>query len=112
VTDWHDRAARHRTLVRDANERIGTESLTANQLDVTHHFSCECDDPACGEMVTITRREYESVRASPTRFVIVADHEDLQVEQLISENARFAIVETLPGTASRIALRSDPRATT
>jgi hypothetical protein len=41
----------------------------------------------------------------------VTDHEDPQVERLISENARFAIVETLPGTASRIALRSDPRAT-
>jgi transposase len=26
VPDWHDRAARHRTLVRDANERISTKS--------------------------------------------------------------------------------------
>jgi hypothetical protein len=112
VTDWHDRAARHQTLVRDANERISTKSVTATQPDSTDHFSCECDDPACGEMVSLTRSEYESVRTSPTRFLIVVDHEDPQVEQLITENARFAIVETLPGKASRIALRSDPRATT
>ena len=98
--------------MRDAKERIGTESETASQPDNADQFNCECDDPACGEIVSLTRREYESVRASATRFVIVADHEDPQVEQLISENARFAIVETLPGRASRIALRSDPRATT
>lgn len=97
--------------MRDANERISTKSVTASQPDSTDYFSCECDDPACGELVSLTRREYESVRARPTRFLIVTDHEDPQVEQLISENARFAIVETLPGTASRIALRSDPRAT-
>ena len=98
--------------MRDANERISTKSETADQPDSTDHFICECDDPACGETVTLTQREYESVRASPTRFLIVANHEDPQVEHLITENARFAIVETLPGTASRIALRSDPRATT
>lgn len=112
MTDWHDRAARHRTLVRDANERISTRPVTANHPDGTDHFSCECDDTACGEMVSLTHRQYESVRASPTRFLIVTDHEDPQIERLITENSRFAIVETLPGTASRIALRSDPRATT
>jgi hypothetical protein len=110
VTDWHDVAARHRTLVRDANERIRATTNTANQPDRTHRFNCECDDPACGGIVSLTKREYESVRASPTRFLIVADHEDPQVEHLVAENARFAIVETLPGTSSRIALRSDPRA--
>jgi hypothetical protein len=111
MIDWHARAARHRTLVRDANEWISTKAVTANHPDGADHFSCKCDDAACGEMVSLTRREYESVRASPTRFLIVADHEDPQVEHLISENARFAIVETLPGSPSRIALRSDPRAT-
>jgi hypothetical protein len=109
VTDWHDVAARHRTLVRDANERTRPESGTADQPGHTHRFDCECDDPACRETVSLTKREYESVRASATRFVITADHEDPQVESLVAENARFAIVETLPGAMSRIALRSDPR---
>jgi hypothetical protein len=111
VTDWHDVAARHRTLVRDANERISAESETAEQTDSTHRFDCECDDAACRDTVSLTKREYESVRASPTRFLIMTDHEDPQVEHLIAENARFAVVETLPGTMSRIALRTDPRAT-
>jgi hypothetical protein len=111
VTDWRDIAARHRTLVRDANERISAKPETADQPDRTHGFICECDDPACGETVSLTKSEYEFVRASPTRFLIMADHEDPQVEQLVTETPRFAIVETLPGTTSRIALRSDPRAT-
>jgi hypothetical protein len=75
--------------------------VTASQPDSTEHFGCECDDPACGEMVTVTQREYESVRASPTRFLIVADHEDPQVEYLITENARFAIVENGIGHPTR-----------
>jgi hypothetical protein len=111
VTDWRDVAARHRTLVRDANERISADSETVSQPDATGSFYCECDDPTCHEMVSLTGREYGSVRASPTRFVITTNHEDPEVEHLLSENARFAIVETLPGTSSRIALRSDPRAT-
>lgn len=111
MTDWHDIAARHQTLVRDANERISANSETANQSDGAERFNCECDDLACVEMVSLTTREYGFVRSSPTRFVIATNHEDPQVENLVTENARFAIVETLPGTSSRIALRSDPRAT-
>jgi hypothetical protein len=111
VTDWRDVAARHRTLVRDANERISAKPEPTDQPDRTHRFDCECDDAACRETVSLTKREYESVRASPTRFLIMADHEDPQVENLVAESPRFAIVETLPGTMSRIALRSDPRAT-
>jgi hypothetical protein len=111
VTDWHDVAARHRTLVRDANERISAEAAR-NRHESADSFNCECEDPACDETVHLTQREYELVRASPTHFLIFADHEDPQVERLVAENARFAIVQTLPGIASRIALRSDPRATT
>ena len=97
--------------MRDANERISAAAASRHRGS-TDCFNCECDDPACDETVRLTPREYESVRASPTHFLIVADHEDPQIELLVSENARFAIVQTLPGTASRIALRSDPRATT
>lgn len=111
MTDWHDRAARQRTLVRDCNEHINAKSDRADLRDSAHRFHCECDDPACVETVSLTEREYEFVRASPTRFLIMADHENPQVEHLVAENARFAIVETLPGASSRIALRSDPRAT-
>ena len=110
MTDWRDVSARHRTLVRDANELISADFEKTDQHDATCRFRCECDDPACGDTVSLTRCEYELVRASPTRFVIMADHEDPQIEHLVAENARFAIVETLPGTTSRIALRSDPRA--
>ena len=111
MTDWHDLAARHRTLVRDCNEQINATSDRADQPDGTHRFHCECDDRACLETVSLTESEYESVRASPTRFLIMADHENPQIEHLVAENARFAIVETLPGASSRIALRSNPRAT-
>jgi hypothetical protein len=111
VADWNDVTARRRTLVRNANERIGTGAATRHPDEGRELFACECADPDCRGMVSLTHREYESARECPTRFVIVVDHEDPQVERLITETARFAIVETLPGRASRIARRSNPRAT-
>lgn len=97
--------------MRDANDRTYAAAETRHRHEGTDDVVCECQDAPCGEMVSLTHRQYESVRASPTRFD--RDRREVpQIERLITENARFAIVETLPGTASRIALRSDPRATT
>jgi hypothetical protein len=59
--------------------------------------------------VTVTIQEYESVRKRPNHFLIVLNHENPEVECLISETERFAVVETLTGEASKVALRTDPR---
>ncbi len=72
-------------------------------------FSCECGDAACTDTVRLSIAEYESVRAYPARFVIVENHENPEVERLVSESERFAVVETLTGEASKTALRSNPR---
>lgn len=39
-------------------------------------FLCECADPGCFEAVWLSMAEYERVRAHPSRFVLVAGHED------------------------------------
>ncbi len=72
-------------------------------------FFCECSDPRCDRTVTATIQEYESVRERPTHFLVAANHENPEVECMISETERFAVVETLAGEASKVALRTDPR---
>ena len=73
-------------------------------------FVCECGDPRCFGRLDLSRAEYETVRAYPNHFVIVANHENPDAESVVTENNRFAVVETLVGEASKIALRTDPRA--
>ena len=46
---------------------------------------CECSDPACRSRIHLTRLEYEAVRGYPTRFAIATDHENPEVDQLVSE---------------------------
>jgi hypothetical protein len=73
-------------------------------------FVCECGDPGCTQTVSLSLPEYEKVRAFPNHFVIATNHENPEVEWVVSESERFAIVETLVGEASKIARRTDPRA--
>ena len=72
-------------------------------------FFCECCDPRCDRTVTATIQEYESVREWPTTSWSRLNHENPEVECVISETERFAVVETLTGEASKVALRTDPR---
>ncbi len=45
-------------------------------------YLCECDRPDCYERVKASRKEYESVRADATHFIVLAGHEDRLVERV------------------------------
>jgi hypothetical protein len=93
---------------REANESI-QDSMQSTGRWAANSFFCECSDPRCDRTVTATIQEYESVREWPTHFLVAANHENPEVECMISETERFAVVETLAGEASKVALRTDPR---
>jgi hypothetical protein len=102
--------AKNEELFRNVNERIETLSQTVARDDPLMQYLCECDSGGCYERVRATRSEYESVRAEPTHFIIVAGHEDPEVERVIFSNDRFLIVEK-QGAAARDAEKTDPRNT-
>ena len=60
-------------------------------------FLCECADPGCFEAVMLSMEEYERVREHPSRFVLVAGHEDAEAahERIIEAEKGYAIVEKL-----------------
>ena len=93
---------------RDANEST-EESMEETGRRPADMFFCECSDPRCDRTVRVTIREYESVRERPNHFLIVLNHENPEVECVVWETKRYAIVETLTGEASKVALRTDPR---
>jgi hypothetical protein len=98
VPSWRRGEATRQAHRRNRNER---------RVDI---FVCECGDPHCFGRLNLSRTEYETVRAYPNHFVILANHENPDAESVVTENNRFAVVETLVGEASKIALRTDPRA--
>lgn len=101
---------RNEAALRDRNEWIlhANESFAGDAG--THLFVCECGDPACEEFVRLTVVEYEAVREHATRFVIAVDHENPEVEYVVSEQGRrFAVVAKIGASSRRIVGRSDPR---
>jgi hypothetical protein len=80
---------------RARNEWIEQTSDRFDDDHVGETYVCECGDRNCSERVSLTRAEYETVRASGAHFVVAIDHEDPGIERVLSENLHFTIVEKL-----------------
>jgi hypothetical protein len=108
VDSRQQRVAKNEALFRHVNERIEdiNEKLDG---DSPSDFLCECGDENCTAPVSLTVAEYENVRSDPTHFLIAHGHVVIDVERVIAENERFAVVEKFAGEAERIAVESDPR---
>jgi hypothetical protein len=103
-----ERVARNEASAREINERI-EESYDSHRLDTSTNMVCECGLADCDVFLQITKAEYEDVRSDPRRFAIVRAHLVADVEDVVSENDRFVVVEKREGAPARIAERTDPR---
>jgi hypothetical protein len=56
-------------------------------------FLCECADVECLGQIELSRVEYEQVRASENRFVILPGHARVEGERVIEDKGRFHIAE-------------------
>ena len=108
--DWRDQEATNETIFREMNE--WTEEATDASLtpDKTQNwYLCECSDRRCSEPISLTHEEYESVRSVPVRFAIALNHENPEIDRVLHENSRFAVVEKVLRAGAQIARDSDPR---
>ncbi len=90
---------------RDANELI---------VDVFKHddgnlsVTCECSEVQCGRLVTLPSEEYESVRAEPTYFLVVPEHDNHPVDTVVKRRHGYVIVAVAEAVA-HFARETDPR---
>jgi hypothetical protein len=56
-------------------------------------FVCECSDRDCSERIVLSASEYERIRESPHRFIVVRGHEIPEIERIVEERGAFDIVE-------------------
>ena len=97
------------TLFREVNERVKSVSEGFAEPEAMAEFVCECGDDSCAARIQMSLAEYERVRSSPIRFVIVPGHELPEVERVVEENDRFTVVEKLRGGPAELAEAHDPR---
>jgi hypothetical protein len=86
--------SRNQILFREVNERVRdvvAPLLTAGEKG---EFLCECGDDACIETIQLGLDEYDAVRSSPQRFVMLPGHEDGIGEAAVHPSGRFVVVET------------------
>jgi hypothetical protein len=108
MSDWREQEATNETIFREMNEWTQEGNDGRPGSDPMDSYLCECSDRRCTEPIDLTRPEYEAVRAVSNRFAIAVNHENPEVDRLLSENLRFATVEKV-GAGARIARDSDPR---
>ena len=102
------RVADNETLFREVNERIKEVNLEV-AADEPSDFLCECGRVDCTRPVGLTLAEYEGVRGDPTHFAVAPGHEFPDIERVLSQNARFAVVEKVAPAAAKVAVERDPR---
>jgi hypothetical protein len=101
--------ARNEALFREVNERI-EDVQSGFAAEGRTDFLCECGSEDCTQPISLTLAEYEQVRRNPEHFLVVPGHDVVDVERVVEQTDRYAVVEKLPGAPATIALQRDPRA--
>jgi hypothetical protein len=109
MSDWKDQEVRNEARSRDRNEWIEENRGPPEAVTATQVYVCECGDASCREHVNLTQPEYEAVRGYATRFVIAVDHENPEIDQVVSEGSRFTVVQKVAGRPARIARQTSLR---
>ena len=101
------RAAANEATIRDVKEGIERGQWPGEE-ETPVGFRCECARLGCNQLVELSVREYEEIRANPRRFVVVPGHEFPDVELVVEARRGYLIVEK-QDQAAEVAERHDPR---
>ena len=103
-------AAGNQSLWRNVNENIKIMHDQFGVPDQQQTFLCECAHSRCGKSFEMTPKQYESVRADPTCFVVApsAEHVIPEVEVVVARDEDFWIVQKF-GASAEVATDLDPR---
>jgi hypothetical protein len=107
VSSRQERVARNETTTRQINEQI--EQAHQDAPPEGHiRVLCECGREDCDRVIAMTLAEYESVRADPRQFAVARDHVLADLEQVVTQTDRYAVVAKREGTPAAVAVEEDP----
>jgi hypothetical protein len=92
------RLATNEALYREVNERIHEVGETLRVLPDGEllEFHCECGQPDCVSLVSMSAAEYEHVRADNDRFAVLPGHEEDEIERVMERTERYVVVDKRP----------------
>jgi predicted ThiF/HesA family dinucleotide-utilizing enzyme len=105
-----DAPGRQRVAMNEATFRKVNEGMEAGQdPEGLLTFLCECGRLGCNKLMSLTRAEYEAVRANPRRFAVIDGHEIPEVEDVVDRSERFITVEKRGKPEAEVVEHTDPR---
>jgi hypothetical protein len=103
-----ERMAKNEAASRELNEEIEAayeSEPSSNRFDMV----CECALEMCHRSIDITMDEYRHVRMDPRQFAVVPEHFIGDIERIVYENDRFAVVAKREGMPADVARDENPR---
>jgi len=101
------RLGANEALFRQVNESISRGRWPGEEQNEIA-FRCECAELGCNALVSLTRAEYEDVRAHPRRFLVLPGHQQPEIESVIATRVGYVVVQKRE-EAGRAAEANDPR---
>ena len=102
------RIGENESRLRKVNEGIDA-GRGLSDVDERLPFVCECGQLGCSEVLEMKVGDYEWVRRSGRRFVVMPGHVHEQVERVVEDAGAYVVVEK-HGVAAKAAEADDPRA--
>ena len=87
-----EQRAANESRLREANEKLERKVRKLSITEARTPYFCECDDPRCTAIITLSIREYEAVRAKATQFVITPGH-DAEPDRVVDQHEGFHVIE-------------------
>jgi len=101
--------AEQQCVVREANEAVSVLHMALAAGAQRLALRCECGDAGCVACVSLTRGEYEAVRAYGSHFAVGVNHENPEDACVLSESARFEVIDVIGGDSRYHVLARNPR---
>jgi hypothetical protein len=102
------RAAETEAIFRDVNETVVGEQHSGPP-DAEIAVLCECSNDTCAESLSVSRLDYERVRAVATQFLVVPEHLAPEIEVVVERDPGWWVIEKVEQVAVGIAEDTDPR---
>ena len=107
MSDYRREEAINETRSRQTNEWIEAANDRFGADNPMDEYRCECSNGLCADVVSLTRVEYEAVRADGLRFFIASHHENPELDGLIVEHEGESYY--FRGRGCRLEFLDDPK---
>ncbi len=104
------RIGQNEALFRQVNERLRDVNEAFGAVTNRIELICECADRSCAERISLSVAEYEDLRSTGDRFIVVAGHVvPSDVEKIDRAGDGWEIIRKREGAPAKLAKATDPR---